>query len=260
MMFRLTDKKAKAAFEKLGINLYTRTVQLNGFNLHYVQVGKDSLPTLVFIHGSPGSWSAFEQYLKDKDLQARFRLISVDRPGFGYSEFGVAMNLEDQAALLSAFIQSIENAQKLYLIGHSLGGPLAVKLGIQNKGIVSGLVLLAAAVDPKEEKPEKWRPVLIYTPLRFLVPGAFRPSNEELWYLKKDLYSVKTDLNGITCPVWVFQGNKDSFVPPGNAHYAQKQLLHSSSVSMHFLPGANHFIPWTHYQEIKKVLLELPYH
>src|SRR6187402_100491 len=100
MTFRTTDKKAKASFAEKGIVLKTTTVQIQNHHLHYVQTGADSLPTLLFIHGTPGSWTAFEPYLKDTLLIARFRLISFDRPGFGDSDYGDAMNMGQQSALM----------------------------------------------------------------------------------------------------------------------------------------------------------------
>jgi len=117
--------------------------------------------------------------------------------------------------------------------------------------------LLAGSVDPAEEKPEKWRPILYRTPLKFLVPGAMRPSNEELWYLKNDLLLLKKDLSKIDCPVYIIHGDKDNLVPVGNAAYAKEMLVNAKKVETKILPGASHFIPWQHYDEIKEVLMGL---
>ena len=86
------------------------------------------------------------------------------------------------------------------------------------------LLILAGALDPAAEKPEKWRPFLFKTPLNLLVPGALRPSNEELWYLKKDLVDMKTDFEKITCPVYIMHGTKDVLVDYSNVAYAKKCL------------------------------------
>ena len=95
------------------------------------------------------------------------------------------------------------------------------------------------------------------TPLNFLVPGAFRPSNEELWYLKKDLMLMDKNWDKITCPVWIVHGDKDDMVPVNNVTYAMRKLTSAKSVKVKIIPGANHFIPWTHFKEIKDVLLNL---
>ncbi|MES1216521.1 MAG: alpha/beta hydrolase [Bacteroidota bacterium] len=257
MQFRISDKEAKKKFSEAGVPLFTETVVVNGFNMHYVKTGNDSLPTLFFVHGSPGSWEAFSQYLEDKELLAKYRMISIDRPGFGYSEFGNAKDLEEQSQLISPLLTLLKNNKPVYVIGHSLGGPMAIRLAADNPQSFSGIVLLAGSEDPAEEKPEKWRPVLYKTPLNFLIPGAMRPSNEELWYLKKDLVILKNEFSKITCPVYIVHGDKDDMVPVGNAAYAKQMLVNAKKVETTILPGANHFIPWQHYKEIKEVLMKL---
>lgn len=258
MKFRVSDEEAKEKFSKNGVSLTTETIKVDGFNMHYAKTGNDTLPTLFFVHGSPGGWSAFEKYMQDKDLLRKYRMISVDRPGFGYSQFGDAKNLQEQSNLISPIVKSIQNGKPMYAIGHSLGGPMIVKLQIDNENLFSGLVILAGSVDPGEEKPEKWRPALYRTPLKYFVPGAMRPSNEEIWYLKKDLREMDKEWEKIICPVWIIHGDKDTFVPVGNVEYAKKKLTKAKSVEIKILPGARHFIPWEQYEDIKAVLMKLP--
>jgi len=257
MKFRETDEEAKKEFQELGLTLVTKTIYEEGFDLHYVQIGSDTLPTLFFVHGSPGSWNAFKRYLQDKDLIRHYRMVAIDRPGFGFSEFNDARNLSEQTRIIDHLLTSIRNDKPMFLVGHSLGGPLIVKLYLDNSSLISGLVILAGALDPKAEKPEKWRPLLFKTPLNYFVPGAMRPSNEELWYLKKDLQVLDKELDKVFCPVWIVHGDKDNLVPVSNTAYAQRKLTNAKSVEITILRGANHFIPWTHFAEIKGLLLNI---
>ena len=257
MTFRKADAEMKKEFEQRGVTLKTVTEKIDGRNIHYAQTGADTLPTLVFVHGTPGSWNAFADYLRDPDLLSRYRLISIDRPGFGYSDFGKAENLQKQSQLLSPLLQKLSNGKEMFLVGHSLGGPMIILLAADNPGYFAGLVLISGSVDPDVEKPEKWRPLLFNTPLNLLVPGAFRPSNVELWYLKTDLKKLKEAYTNIYCPVYFIHGDKDTWVPPGNVSYAKQLLVNATSIEEHMLPGGNHFIPWTKYREIKQVLLRL---
>jgi pimeloyl-ACP methyl ester carboxylesterase len=257
MKFRISDSEAKEKFSRSGVELTTATMEIDGFTMHYAKTGDDSLPTLFFVHGSPGSWNAFEKYMQDKDLLGKYRMISIDRPGFGYSNFNKSKNLDEQSELITPLIRQFQNGKAMYAVGHSLGGPMIVKLQMDNPGIFTGLVVLAGSVDPDAEKPEKWRPVLYKTPLNYFLPGAFRPSNKELWYLKKDLKELDKHWDKITCPVWIVHGDKDTFVPVSNVNYAKKKLSTNQNVSVKILPGARHFIPWEQYNEIKEVLLNL---
>ena len=190
MKMRMSDSKAKLQFEEAGVQLQTPVKTINGFPLHYAQTGNDTLPTLLFVHGTPGSWDAFASYLRNKELLQHYRIISIDRPGFGYSDFGNAMNLTEQTKIISEWMDSVYNNKPFIIIGHSLGGPMTIKLAAARPQYTKTLVILAGSQDPAAEKPEKWRPILFKTPLNYLVPGAMRPSNEELWYLKKDRFKI----------------------------------------------------------------------
>ena len=123
---------------------------------------------------------------------------------------------------------------------------MVIKLAADNAAIISGVVVISGSIDPAEEKPEQWRPVLYKTPLTYFVPGSMRQSNEELWYLKTDLVALKDDFRKISCPVYFIHGVADPWVPPGNVEYGRKMLV-----------NANHFIPWTKYAQIRDVLLKL---
>src|SRR5512137_27179 len=121
MTFRISDENAYRQFRKKGLELKTATYKVNGSDIHYVMVGADTLPTLVFIHGTPGSWSAFTEYLQDPVLLFHYRLVSVDRPGFGYSDFGNVLHLADQSIHLQPLFTEIDNGKPVFLAGHSLG-------------------------------------------------------------------------------------------------------------------------------------------
>lgn len=257
MKFRISDAEAKENFKKEGVSLTTATVKVNYANLHYAKTGSDTLPTIIFVHGSPGSWDAFARYMKDKDLLQKYRMISIDRPGFGYSDFGEARHLEEQSALISPLFKLWANHRPLYLVGHSLGGPMIIQLNADNPGLFDGLVLLAGSVDPAEEKKESWRYILDEGVFKYFVPGAMRPSNTELKYFKKDVYALQDKFALVKCKVFIVHGMKDPLVPVGNSIYAKNKLINAASVNLTLIPDANHFIPWTKYDTIKKVLMEL---
>lgn len=254
--FRTADAKAISKFQEDGILLKTVTVKQDGFPIHYVQTGNDSLPTLIFIHGTPGSWNAFEIYLRDSMLRAHYRMISIDRPGFGYSNFGKALNLPEQSRLMGPVLESLKNKEACWLVGHSLGGPMILQLALDYPTLANGLVVISGSIDPAAEKPEKWRYVVDKTPLKLFLPGAFRPSNTELIYLKKDLKIMEPALSVISLPVYFIHGRTDSWVPPVNVEFGLKKLTNAPKLDTLWLNGG-HFIPWTEFQPIRKKLLEL---
>jgi pimeloyl-ACP methyl ester carboxylesterase len=254
---RISDSKAKKEFNSAGVDLFTETIDAAGFRLHYAKTGSDTLPTLFFVHGSPGSWMKFKEYLKDKDLLKKYRMVSVDRPGFGFSQFGTVKNLQEQSDILTVLLKKLYNGKPVYASGRSYGGPMIVKLAVDNPGWFSGLVLIAAALDPAAEKPEKWRKIVYKTPLNYFVPGAWKVSNEELWYLKDELKTLAPQLSSVTCPVHILHGDNDGLVPVSNAEFIKKMLVNADTVSVTIIPGANHFVSDHHYELVKETFMKL---
>lgn len=138
-----------------------------------------------------------------------------------------------------------------------MGGPVAVKLATKNPKLFKNLVILSGAIDPKAENPENWRPILLSKPIRYLIPGAFRISNDELWWLKEDLKIMKPQLGKITSNVIIIHGTEDSLVPYSNVGFMKKEFINAKNIETIPIEKADHFIPWTHYEIIKKSLLNL---
>ncbi|MBI5857138.1 MAG: alpha/beta hydrolase [Sphingobacteriales bacterium] len=254
---RVSDQKARELFKDNGVKLFTGTVNANGFQLHYAKVGYELNPTLIFVHGTPGSWIRYKRYLLDKELLLKFRMISVDRPGFGYSSFGDAKNLEKQSEIITHLIKAVNNDRPVYLVGASFGGPVIARLAIDNPNMFSALLLLAPALDPAAEIHYFWRPLFFKTPLKFLVPGVWKPNNQELWYLKQDLAIMAQLLTDIDCSVYVLHGDKDKLVPVSNAFYAQRMLVKAKPLYLSIIPGGSHYVADENYTMVKEILMKL---
>lgn len=257
MKFRIADSRAKAEFNQAGLPISFHYTDANDKGIHYAKAGADTLPTLFFVHGSPGSWDAFKMYMMDTDLLQHFRIISVDRPGFGYSGFGTAWHLAEQAVLINKVIQKENNQKPLHLIGHSIGGPVIVQLAQDYPNEIASLTILAGSISPTDEPKEYWRYLFLHTPLSLLMPGAFKPSNDEIIYFKKELYRIDTGYAAVKMPVTFIHGDADKFVTVKNVDYGKKKLANNPNVKVIIIPDASHFIPWEHYDLIKEHLLTL---
>lgn len=255
---RTTPKKTKTFFNETQVVYKDTTITVKEQEVHYVETGNANGKNLVFVHGSPGSWDAWKNYLTDASLKQEYRLIALDRPGFGYSNFRRAKDLTDQAQILNAFLQQIENGESVTLIGHSYGGPLIVKMALENPDLYKNLVILAGALDPEAEKPEKWRKPLMWFPIKYLVPGALRPSNDELWWLKQDLKDMKPHLETVSQNILIVHGAEDQLVPYSNVPYMEALFTNAASLEVIRLENENHFIVWSQETLIKEVLQKLP--
>ena len=250
MRFRTPDARAVREFRESGIPLHPHSARVGDRVVHLVATGPDSLPTLVFIHGTPGSWTAFKDYMKDSSLRRRFRMLGIDRPSFGYSDFGRALPLREQTALMLAALDSFQNGKPVFLAGHSLGGPIVVRMAAERPGTIQGIMLISGSVDPSLEPREAWRNWMEKPPLRYLLPGAFRPSNTELVHFKKDILELQGDFQKVQCDVHIVHGMRDKWVPPGNADHARRQLGNARRVEWLMIEEGNHFIPWTRRREV----------
>ncbi len=257
MTMRTSPKKTKAFFDAQKVAYADASVMVRDQNIHYIETGDATAHNLVFVHGSPGSWDAWKNYLIDSTLRKSYRIIAVDRPGFGYSDFRKSQDITTQAQVLNEFLTLKTNGKPITLIGHSYGGPLIVKMALENPELHQNLLILAGALDPNAEKPEKWRKPLRWFPLKYLVPGSLRPSNDELWWLKQELWDMQPELKYLTQNVQIIHGKLDKLVPYSNVGYMQESFVNVESLTTVTLDEENHFIVWTREDLIKEVILSL---
>jgi len=227
--------------------------------INYVQVGSDTLPTVIFVHGSPGSWSAFADFLKVDSLLKKVRMVSVDRPGFGHSGFGDAEeSLEKQAAYLQPIVaKQRQNGKRVILVGHSLGGPLIARMAMDYPELIDGLVLVAGSVAPELEPPRWYRYILAASPVKYFIPKSFRVSNFEILHLKEELELMLPLWSTIRQPCIVIQGEADSLVPVGNADFLKRKLVNAEYLEIRKIVGMNHFVPWSNPKLIVNGILGL---
>ena len=224
-------------------------------SIHYVESGDSTAPTILFVHGTPGSSNNFQNFLEDSTLASVYRMISIDRPGFGYSNFGHAEDVEKQVEIFNAFLKSKQNGLPVILAGHSLGGPIVVAMAAKDSSIAETLLLLAASVSPEYEPAEKWRKPLSWPLFRWLAPGAMRPSNDEMLDFKSYVKQMPLLLQQVKCTTYLIHGTKDMFVPYDNVPYAEKYLVQDKATNVITLENENHFIPWTKFNDLRALLL-----
>ncbi|GLR20011.1 alpha/beta fold hydrolase [Portibacter lacus] len=121
----------------------------------YVDIGSGDT-TLVFLHGMGSNLDSFQKNIAV--LKKDFRCILIDLPGYGKTPkienetFSIGKSAELIAELLG-----ILDIKKIVLIGHSMGGQIAIKLTniIQEK--LSRLILLSpAGIEQFNQKEEEW--------------------------------------------------------------------------------------------------------
>lgn len=257
MTFRMSKKEVDAYFTSRHIAVTQSSYSKGSREIHYIHTGDTTKPLVLFIHGSPGSLSAFIGFLADTALLKETLLVSTDRPGFGYSNFGNAEpSLEKQAALLRPILEKYRNNRPTVLVGHSLGGPLIARIAMDYPDLVDGLIIVAGSIDPALEPNETWFRAPLATPfLSWIMPRSFRASNEEIYHLRPELEKMMPLWGNIRVPVIVIQGKKDALVDPGNAAFAKKMIT-NASVRIVYKDDMNHFVPWSNPELIREAILQ----
>lgn len=254
--FRMSDEEAKSELLDHGVNVIFKDLKVEGQNIHYVYTAQSKNTLAIFVHGSPGSWNAFIDFFKTDSLLKDMDILAMDRPGFGNSDYGHAEpSLEKQASYLNKVANNFSHPRKI-LIGHSLGGAIIARMAVTQPKSYDGLIFVAASIDPDMEKDEWYRRAIDSRVGGWLTPKDFEVSNDEILPLKKELESMKPLWREIMIPSIVIHGTKDSLVPVENVDFAIA-MLKDSLTKIQLIEGANHFIPWTHPEEIIKAIRQM---
>lgn len=223
----------------------------------FARSGNPLGPLILFVHGSPGDWRAFEHFMADPLLQQRAQLVSVDRPGFGGSGFGVPEpSLERQAALIKPLLDYFGDGQPSILVGHSLGGSVIARMAIDFGPKIGALVLVASALDPDQEELRWYNRLASLAPVRLLLPKSLDISNLEILPLRGELTRMLPLWDRVKADVIVIQGSKDRLVSPENADFAER-VLRNAHVTVERIADIGHFIPWERPGLIRDALIRL---
>jgi pimeloyl-ACP methyl ester carboxylesterase len=221
------------------------TATLDGYRLHWLSAG--SGPAVVLLHGLCGShrwWNA-----NIPSLAEEFRVLAPDLPGFGRSRYGGRLpDLAGTAELLARWIAEA-GAPRSHLVGHSMGGHLAVHLAARHPDQVDRLVLADAAglLRPLSPVPlARWAyglawprawgspaflPVIWRDALR---AGPFTAARAIRHILRDDVSAL---LPGIRAPTLVVWGEADAMIP---LEHGQRLRDAIPGARMHVIPGAYH--------------------
>lgn len=219
----------------------------------------DTLPVVMLVHGSPGSADAYLNYLADTVLSRSAHVVTLDRPGFGYtSGFGKPEPSQAaQAAAVLAVLDRVAPGQRAVLVGHSLGGPVVCRFAMDYPERTVGLVVVAGSIDPALEPHPWWQPVVHAPPVRWLTPKSLWTSNAEIIPLERELEAMLPMWSRIVCPVRVLHATDDRLVPVANTDFARRMLTHCPDLKIEVLPTGDHFILWSQQDVVRRAILEL---
>ena len=222
--------------------------------VRYVDMGHEHAPVVLFLHGWGVEATTFQNLITE--LIGGYRLIALDLPGFGQSERPhTAWGVGDYARFVQGFLLKIKVAPN-FIVGHSFGGRIAIKMVSQNLASPRKLVLISSAGInlPTTLKRKVLKVVLkagkaltAVPPLRpvrstlqrltasqdYLTAGPLRET-----FLKIIREDLRQDATRIAIPTLLIWGEKDTTTPPKEGEILHQHITGSQLV---IIPGTGHF-------------------
>jgi pimeloyl-ACP methyl ester carboxylesterase len=230
-------------------------------HIRYMEIGNDSLPTVIFVHGSPSSMNFFNNYFKDSTLLEHCKMVGIDRPGYGYSDFGnIEPSIEQQAKFLAPIVQRIRKKnkrKKTILLSSSYGGPVIAKIAMDNRRDIDGILFVAPALDPENEMRFWFNRPLKNKFIRFFMPKTFCMANDEKEAHAQELQKILSGWENIKVKhVFYLQGEQDDIVSIKNLKFAKEKLKYTDFQS-ELVPKRKHTLIYEEEKLVKQRLLKL---
>jgi len=235
-------------------------------------------PPIVLIHGAGGSqlhWPAPIRRLSS------FQIYALDLPGHGKSEGRGYQSINAYAECVREWMNAIDLRQAVF-IGHSMGGAIALSLGLDHPESVLGLGIVGSGAKLKIA------PVLLETAgrkeafpttIETIIEQAFgpqtdprlvelaakrmaevRPSVLHNDFLSCDAFNTMDLLENLSVPTCILCGEHDKLTPPRFSHYLAD---HIPGASITIIPGAGHMVqlekPNQVAESLREFVTNIPY-
>jgi len=122
---------------------YERDTLVARRRLHYFDAGTGD-PAFVLVHGMGGRWQHWLETIPT--LAEHGRVLALDLPGFGQSEEPAErVSLDGFADAAAELIRDL-GVERVVLVGHSMGGPIAVRFASRHPDLAEAIVTVGGAV------------------------------------------------------------------------------------------------------------------
>jgi pimeloyl-ACP methyl ester carboxylesterase len=239
-----------------------RLIDLPPFSFWEYRSGRGT--PVVLIHGLSGSRRWWSKNIEE--LSRHHLVASVDLVGFGRNRrfFGrsqLPLPFEDVAALLGRWIDTSFD-EPVHLVGHSMGGQIAIHLAAARPDVVRSLTLVNSTGQPFEIDPMSHLKNLLQP-----VPhGVLSFSRVLVWdFLRAGPISVavatarlltsdaRRFIDQVHVPTLLVWGDRDPIVPDRYAESMKKRIEESDLI---ILPKAGHVAMWDNAEVFNERVLD----
>lgn len=122
-----------------------QVVDVGGVSIHFLIAGPANAPQVVFVHGLGGSYETWSLNLPA--FAERYRICAIDLVGAGSSDKpDMDYGIPSMADFLARFLDAlVDDWHRVSLVGHSLGGAIALDFASRYPERVERLVLVDSA-------------------------------------------------------------------------------------------------------------------
>lgn len=259
VQFRKSDEELKKIFAEKQIDAKINYYTTHGRTLRYASSGNDSLPTLLMLHGSPGSISYYSGRFADSVIRKNFKVFAVDRPGYGYSGFGnPEYSIQKQSEMIRPILDSLHKAKHpIIVMGGSYGSSVACRLAMDHPELVDGLVLTGPSLAPGKETYFWFTYIIENAAIRWFIPRLFKSANTEKVHHKEELEKMLPYWKNIRVPVIYMQGENDEIIDTANAGFARQQLVNVPYLDIKFMKNREHRLAQYEWPAIRESIMKV---
>lgn len=236
-------------------------------------------PTLVFLHYFSGAAASWQWVIEA--LQPEFRCVALDLPGFGHQLPLPQPSLAAYSTFVIEAIKTLEIKQYV-LIGHSMGGKIALQVASDtNTQDLQQVVLIAPSPPTQEPMPDDERQRLLKnhpspdSAATTVDSGAQQPLAEpqrstaiqthvqaansawRWWLLDGMNHSIADRLDGIQAPITVLASEDDPVIPFDTIQ--QEVLDRLPQAQLVKLVGLGHLMPLEDPDAIAEIIRQVAY-
>ncbi|MGZ4097506.1 MAG: alpha/beta fold hydrolase, partial [Bacteroidia bacterium] len=190
-------------------------------------------------------------------LQKKFKMIAVDRLGYGKSGYGDAETSTSLQALSIKAIIDKENIthEKITLVGRSYGAPITAWLAINYPQQVSKLFMISPVIDPDKEKFYWFSNAGKWAPVQWLLPELLNVATAEKFAHVSEMEKMRSKWKNLYVPTVVISGETDRIADTANFSFAKRNLVNCDTTMM-MLKNTGHLVTYERPQIIKDLLLK----
>ncbi len=231
-------------------------------------------PALVFLHYFSGAAASWQWVVEI--LQHDFQCIALDLPGFGQAEPLAETSLAGYSQFISKALTQLQ-LERVVLVGHSMGGKLALQVAADlGEGILERVILVAPSPPTQEPMPDEEKERMLgnhhqrqvaTTTVDSASQQALPTARRELaidthiqaedstwrwWLLEGMNHSIADRLDQISVPVRVIASPDDPVIPWKTVEQEVMALLPEAKLIK--LSGVGHLVPLENPEQLAAAL------